>query len=161
MEVLHYLENAFLVFSVPIFSFKIKNQLLYPKKIYCIDSGLINILSFGFSQNIGKIYENLVFLELKRNSFVFGFDIFYWKNKIDKEVDFVILEKRKVKKLIQVCYEIKNEKTKNREISSLLEASMELKCKNLLIITSDYENEEKIKGKKIKFTSLFKFLLEN
>ncbi|MEK7167068.1 MAG: ATP-binding protein [Patescibacteria group bacterium] len=160
VEILHYLENAFLVFALPIFSFKIKNQLQYPKKIYCVDSGLINILCFGFSQNIGKFYENLVFLELKRNSFVFDFDIFYWKDGTGKEVDFVILEKRKVKKLIQVCYKMENEKTKNREINALLKASQELKCNDLSIITQDFEGEEKINGKKIKFIPLWKWLLE-
>ena len=67
----------------------------------------------------------------------------------------------KIKQLIQVCYEISSMEMKEREVKSLLAASKELKCRNLIVITQDYETEEKIKGKKIKFIPLWKWLLTN
>ena len=76
-----------------------------------------------------------------------------------KEVDFVVKKGRRIEKLIQVCYNISDMKTKDREISALLKASKDLKCNNLLIITEDYESEEKHKNKKIKFMPLWKWLL--
>ena len=85
--------------------------------------------------------------------------IFYWKDVRSREVDFVIKDRLKIKQLIQVCFEIEDEKTKTRETKALLEASSELKCNNILVITSDYEAEEKIKGRKIKFIPLWKWIL--
>ena len=78
-----------------------------------------------------------------------------------QEVDFVVKKSLKVNKLIQVCYDIEDIDTKEKEIKSLLKAGKELKCRNLLVITEDKEGEEKIKGKKIKFIPLWKWLLEN
>ncbi|MDI6730230.1 MAG: hypothetical protein QMD06_01650 [Candidatus Altarchaeum sp.] len=73
-----------------------------------------------------------------------------------KEVDFVIVENKNVKQLIQVCYDLSNHNTKKREISALIRYSDELKCNNLLIITYDCENLENFNGKKINFIPLCK-----
>ncbi len=151
-----YLENVFLIFSVPIFSYKIKEQMQYPRKIYCIDTGLRNAVSFRFRENLGQIMENLVFLELKRG----GKDIYYWKDFKHREVDFLIKDGLKVKQLMQACYMIEDEKTKKREIAGLLEAMKEFKLKNGLIITWDYEGEERIEGKRIVYKPLWKWLLK-
>ena len=73
----------------------------------------------------------------------------------------IIKEGIKIKQLVQVCFNIKNQKTKNREIKALVKGSKELKCDNLLIITDDYENEENIDKKlKIRFIPLWKWLLD-
>ena len=77
-----------------------------------------------------------------------------------EEVDFVVKEKDKVNKLIQVCYSFEDRETKEREIKALIKASKELKCKKLFIITEDYEKEEKIKNLIVKFIPLWKFLLD-
>jgi len=78
----------------------------------------------------------------------------------------VIKEGQRVKQLIQVCYDIENFKTKEREIKSLIKASRDLGCDDLLVITWDYESEEKVvtsstdkKEKGIKFIPLWKWLL--
>ena len=76
IEYMRYIESSFFAFEVPIFSYNIKDQLQYPRKIYIIDTGLKNAVSFRFSQDLGKLAENLVFLELKRKDK----DIYYWKN---------------------------------------------------------------------------------
>jgi len=152
-----YLENSYMVFKVPFFSYSIKKQIANPFKIYSVDVGLRNAISFRFSEDIGRIYENVVAIELKRRNK----EIYYWKNKKHQEVDFLIREGMKIKQLIQVCYKIDDIKTKNRELKSLIECSKEIKCNNLLVITAGYQNEEKINSKKIKFISLWKWLLEN
>lgn len=157
---LRYIEDSYFMFSVPLFSFKMKDQLQYARKIYFIDTGFINILSTKFSKNKGRTYENAVFLELKRRQMKkLNLEIYYWKSQQNEEVDFVIKE-RKVKQLIQVCYEIEEYDTKKRELKALFKASKELKCKNLLVITEDKEGEEKIKNRKIKYIPLWKWLLE-
>lgn len=149
------IKNSFLFFDSLIFSYKIKSQLQNPRKIYCIDTGLINFIGFKFSSNLGRLYENAVFLQLKKENF----DIYYWKNPQHEEVDFVVNEHGKVIQLIQACYNIEDAETRKREVRALLKASKELKCNKLTIITKDYEKGERIEGKKILFIPLWKWLL--
>ena len=118
-------------------------------------SFLKNLISFKFSGDLGRLIENLVFLELLRNKK----ELYYWKSQ-KEEVDFIIKKENRIEQLIQVCYSLENEKTKEREINGLLRASDELKCKNLLVISWDYEAEGEFKGKKIKFIPLWKWLLK-
>lgn len=153
-----YIESSYFVESVPIFSYKVKNQMQYPRKVYFIDNGFINVLSTKLSRNFGRLYENLVFRELKRKIKTDA-EIFYWKNSNGKEVDFVIKGEIRVDKLIQVCYNIEDYDTMKRETRSLLRASKEFNVSDLLIITKDYEEEEEVKGIKIKFVPLWKWLL--
>ncbi len=162
---LGYLEESFLFFSVKRFSYKVKEQLSSIKKIYCIDNGFVNSKSFKISPDYGKLYENLVAIKLKKLELDNKISFYYWKNQQQQEVDFVVKKGLKVHKLIQVCYNINNLKTKQREIRALLSASKELKCKNLLVITRDKEGEESFEWfgikRKIKFVPLWKWLLSD
>lgn len=76
-------------------------------------------------------------------------------------MDFVFKDGLKIKQLIQVCYDINDLRTRERELKSLIKGSKELKlkCEDLLVITWDYEAEEDFKGEVIKFTPLWKWLL--
>jgi predicted AAA+ superfamily ATPase len=118
-----------------------------------VDTGLRNVVSFKFSEDIGRAIENLVFIELKRRSS--QTEIYYWKNR--GEVDFVIKRGQKVEELIQVCYSI-NEETEKREVSALVEAMDEFGLVEGLIITDDIEREEEIGGRRIVFMPLWKWL---
>ena len=155
-----YFKEAFLVFELERFSFKLKQQFIAPKKIYCIDTGLINLIGFRFSENKGKIIENAVATELyRRKSQDYNLEIYYWKDHQQRETDFVLKRRNKVRQLIQVCYASSKENIKEKEINSLVRASKDLKCTNLLIITWDYEGEIKKEKKAIKFIPLWKWLL--
>jgi hypothetical protein len=103
--------------------------------------------------------ENLVFLELEKLELNNINEIYYWKDYQQNEVDFIVREGVKIKQLIQVTYASARDEIERREIKALLKASKELKCKNLLVITWDYEDEEKFDGKKINFVPLWKWLL--
>ena len=161
---LGYLEESFILFSLNRFSYKVKEQISSNKKIYCIDNGFIQAKAFKLSPDLGKLYENLVACKLKKEEVEGNLRFYYWKNPQQEEVDFVIKEGLKVKQLIQVCFDINDLETKNREIRALIKAGKELKCNNLLIITEDTETEEKAEwfGDKatIKFIPLWKWLLE-
>lgn len=154
-------KNSFLFFESLIFSYKIKDQFQNPRKVYCVDNGLFNFLGSKFTPNYGKLYENAAFLKLKREAFTkSSMSICYWKNQLHEEVDFVVREGLKVRELIQVCYDLENTETKKREIRSLIKASNELKCGNLLVVTRDYEGEEFVDKKKIKFIPLWAWSLQ-
>ncbi len=157
-EYVSYLSDVNFVFLIPKFSYSLKEQMMNPKKIYSIDNGLINAVSFKFSKNNGKLYENIVFLELKRrNSTNPLSNIYYWKGK--NECDFIIKERDKITQAIQVTYNL-NEENKQREVKGLIEALEEFNLKQGLVITGDYEAVEEVKNKKIKFIPLWKWLLE-
>lgn len=156
-----YLEEANLIFFVKRFSFKVKEQEKAPRKVYSIDSGLSNAVGFKFSSDSGKILENIVAIELrKKEAEDVNTEIYYWHNPQHEEVDFVIKKGPEVAQLIQVCRDIGDYKTKERETRALLKASAELKCDNLLILTHNKEGEETIKNKGIKYMPLGEWLLK-
>lgn len=155
-----YVKNAFLIIVLERFSPKLKQQYIAPKKVYSIDQGFCNFIGFKLSKNIGKIFENIVCIQLfRRKSRERNIEIYYWKDFQQNEVDFVVKKNQKIKQLIQVCYDISDIKTKEREIKALLKASKELKCKNLTIITNEKKGYEKINGERIDFIPLWEWLL--
>ncbi|MDO9231049.1 MAG: ATP-binding protein [bacterium] len=159
-----YLSTSFLIFVLEKFSYKLKQQFITSKKVYGIDTGLVNAVAFKFSENSGKILENAVMIDLKRRGDYFESKlkskVYYWQDYSGKEVDFVVKQGNKIKQLIQVCQSLANFETKERETRALLKASQELNCNDLTIITYSEEVVEKIKGKKIKIVPAWKWLLE-
>ncbi len=158
---LRYAEEAYFAFVLHIFSRKVKDRMLYPKKVYFMDNGFISALSLKFSENMGRLVENAVAVELKRRNLHKPLaELSYWRSGRGEEVDFVVREGDSVRQLVQACYDVGDPDTKNRELKGLIAASKELKCDNLLVITWDYEAEEKLNGgKKAVYMPLCKWLL--
>ena len=156
-----YLEQVYLVFFLRRFSFKVREQEKNPRKVYAVDTGLSNAVGFRFSENLGKLAENVVFLELKRRQ-VFNLDLelYYWKDVHHREVDFVVKKGTSVTQLIQVCWNVDDAQTKERELRSLSKAMDELKQDAALVITEEYEADEKFRERTIRFVPLWKWLLE-
>lgn len=152
-EYLAYFEKAYLSFLVPKFSYSLKEQIKNPKKVYFIDTGMRNAISFRFSQDIGRLSENLVFIDLRRR----GKNVYYWKGK--GEVDFIVKEGMRIEQLIQVCWDMNDIKTKEREIKALAEAMESLKLQEGIVVTDDLFGEDKIGGKRIRFIPLWCWLL--
>ena len=155
-----YLEQVYLVFFLKRFSFKVKEQEKNPRKVYAVDTGLSNAVGFRFSENLGKLAENVVFLELKRRqTFNPELELYYWKDVHHREVDFVLKEGTTMTQLIQVCWNVDDAQTKERELRSLTKAMQELETETALVVTEDCEAEERFRGKPITFTPLWKWLL--
>ena len=152
------LQDTQAVFFVNRISGKIYIKESWPRKVYICDSGISTI--FRFSEGIGRLMENAVFLELKRrqneNPWL---EIYYYRDYQQREVDFVLKEGLEVEQLIQVTYASDREEIGKREVEALLKASSELKCKDLTIITWDYEDNLAVKNKPIKFIPLWKWFI--
>jgi len=146
-----HLEDAYVLFFVPVFTNNLREINRNPKKIYSLDIGL-NISMTG-KLDIGRIFENIAFLHLRRKYD----EIFY--SKLQKEVDFIIEDKDSLK-TINVSYSLDVKDTRKREIDSLLQAMETYKTKHGLIITNENEEEIKIKGKTISVKPMWKWLLE-
>ncbi|MBI2076427.1 ATP-binding protein [Candidatus Woesearchaeota archaeon] len=154
IDYVSYFENAYLVFTIPRFSYSYRKQQVNPKKVYSIDNGFSYNNSASFSKDMGKMLENVVFLGLRRKFK----DIFYFQEK--NECDFVVKEKEKVTSAIQVCFDF-NEETKNREISGLISALNEFKLKTGLILTYNQDDEFLVDDKKIIVKPVWKWLLKS
>jgi len=133
---LNYLENAFLLFRIERFSYKMKERIKYNKKIFVFDTGFITSLSTQYSANLGRYFETLVGIVLKKEALDGTGEVFYYRNAQNEEVDFVIKKGLEVVELIQVSYSIENPKTLEREVRSLIKAGKELNCNNLTLLNS-------------------------
>ncbi|MEI7425895.1 MAG: DUF4143 domain-containing protein, partial [Candidatus Moraniibacteriota bacterium] len=154
---LEYFKESFLIFELTQFSYSLKKQSKALKKIYAVDTGLANNVSFRFSEDQGRILETVVFLELKKRS---G-EIFYFKNEDGSEVDFLVREKNVNKELIQVSWELEDAETKKREIDSLLKAMRDLKLKNATILTNNKTEELIFDEGVIAIKPAVRWILEN
>lgn len=154
----NYAEKAFFIDQVYIHSPKIKDQMMYPRKIYLADNAFITSLSIKY--DYGRLLENLVYIELKRkirnNPLT---KIHYWKSRDGSEVDFVVVEKGKVTRLIQVTWDPSDYNVKYREIRSIIKAGKELGVNKGIVITYDYKGIEKINGFKIEFIPIWMILM--
>lgn len=131
-DYIHFAGMAKILFEVPFFSWSLPAQVRQNRKIYCIDNGLRNAVSFRFSEDEGKLAENLVFVELLRS----GESPCYWKQ--DREVDFVVKSADNTLTGINVCY---SDEIPAREYEGLLEFAQAFpdSVREQLILTKDYE----------------------
>ncbi len=149
-----YLNEPYLFFYLPRFNNKLKLMSKAPKKVYVVDNGFVQSTAFNLSENLGRLLENQVFVELMRRGYTPGQTLFYYRTRNDKEIDFVTRKGTKVEQLIQVCYDMTSEKTRKRELDALVEAAEELHCDNLLIITNTQQEQTVWKGIKIYLRSI-------
>ena len=151
----YYLENSYLIFTLKQFSFSLKQQHLLPKKVYVIDSGMATVLNLQSNPNLGRLLENLVFIELKRRYK----EIYYFESKLGYEVDFIIMDRGKPINLIQVSLDISSHTTYERELRSLTAAMKETKLKHGIIVTLDEKKDIKLDGLTIKVLPAYEWLL--
>ncbi len=152
-----YLEEVYLFMYLPRFDSKLKLMAKADKKVYIVDNGFIEARAFELSRNLGRLLENLIFMELlKRGYDLKKYELFYYRSKNNREIDFVCRKGIKVEQLIQVCYDMSSPKTRNREIDSLIQCSKELNC-HLTVITWNEEASIEIDGEIINIVPLWKW----
>lgn len=156
-----FLRQAFLVQILNKHSFKSKER-IRNAKAYIVDPGLQNNRDNSFAaENIGWCLENVIYIELLRRCTNDFLDIYYYKESPrSKEIDFVLCNQDKAVELIQVAYDIDNQKAFYRETSSLIKASAKLHCDNLTLIAFTQTRDEEIDGKCIKILSATDWLLK-
>ena len=133
-EYASYIEDAYLLFSVPIYAKSIRKVNTNPKKIYAIDTGLITATTLSYNNNLGNLFENLIYLELRR----LGCQIHYYLTKERYEVDFLIQTRQGKKYLIQVTWNLDSPETIERETRALECAKNELGIDGVIITLESY-----------------------
>lgn len=154
-----YLHEPYLFYYLPRFNNKLKLMKKAASKVYVIDNGFVAAKAFNLSENLGRLLENEVFVELLRMGYKVETMLFYYRSRNDREVDFVTRQGTRIERLIQVCYDMSSPKTEKREVDSLVECAGELRCNNLMIITNNDEREILKDGYNIKVVPFVKFVM--
>ncbi len=134
-----YLHESYLFYYLPRYNNKLKLMKKAPRKVYVVDNGFVAAKAFSLSDNLGRLLENQVFVELLRQGYDTDKTMFYYRSRNDKEVDFVLRKGTHIEQLVQVCYDMSNAKTEKREVDSLAECAEELNCSHLVIVTNNEE----------------------
>ncbi len=137
-EYISYIEDAFLAFTIPLHSESLRKTQVNPKKVYSIDSGLINAYSMSFSKNIGRMFENQFYIHLRRH----GHDIYYYQTKEGYEIDFFTRDQKGKYHLHQITWDTYNKETLAREMRALKAAEKELQIKGELISPIEFLKEQ-------------------
>lgn len=148
-----YMQNSWLIFTLNVYDYSVKRQQIAPKKVYCIDTGLVNAVGFRFSANTGKLLENLVYLTLRQQTK----EIYYYVTPGGYEVDFYLPERRQ---LIQVSQRLENSATRERELRALEDAIQAMPVESALILSDASENDMVIGGVAVKIQSISEWLVK-
>ena len=152
-----YLYEPYLFYYLPRYNNKLKLMKKAPRKVYVVDNGFVAAKAFSLSDNLGRLLENQVFIELIRRGYDADKTLFYYRSRNDKEVDFVLRKGTRIERLVQVCYDMSSVKTEKREVDSLIECAGELKCNNLVIVTNNEERTIEKEGYSISVVPISKF----
>lgn len=149
-------QAIYLVRKLDVYSRSVKSEISQPGKYYVIDTGLRSAVIPLQSDDDGKQLENTVYLELLRRK-AHGEELSYFSGL--GECDFVVSEGEKVRRLVQVTWEMAEPETRKREFAGLLEAARVTGCDDLTIVTREEEGEEVHDGHKVKIVPVCRFLL--
>jgi uncharacterized protein len=155
-DYLEWFEDAYFLFTVRMFDASLARRNTNPKRVYCIDHALVTSVSSGVLINAGHLLENLVFTALRR----VHPEVYYYKTKTGKEVDFIVPLRGRSRLLVQVCESLAEPRTRRRETVALNEAMAELGTKTGTIVTRNEEEKIDVEGGTIKVVPAWRFLLD-
>lgn len=150
---IEFLQDTYLLFMVPKFDYSLKKQIQNPKKVYFIDNAMVKQLGFRFSEDSGRMLENMVYIELRRRQK----EVYYHRGKY--ECDFVVREGATITEAYQVTFVFENAETRKRELNGLLDALNAYNLDKGYILTDDEEAEFEENGKKIKVMMAWRWML--
>lgn len=152
-----YLHEPYIFYYLSRYNNKLKLMKKAPRKVYVVDNGFVASKAFSLSDNLGRLLENQVFIELIRRGYDVEKTMFYYRSRNDKEVDFVLRKGTSIECLVQVCYDMSSPKTEKREVDSIIECAGELKCSNLVIVTYNDKRIIEKDGYKIEVVPISEF----
>ena len=156
-DCVQWLEDAYFLFSIQIYNASANVRNANPKKIYCVDHGLVRSVSPDIQEKEGYLLENIVFVHLRTRRP----EIYYYRTKSGNEIDFIWTGDNGKKRLVQVCYRLGDKDTEKRETRALVEGMNELKINEAWLVTYGEEKEISLDRKKIHVIPAWRFLLQD
>jgi predicted AAA+ superfamily ATPase len=154
-DYLEWFEDAYFLFTVRIFDASAARRDANPKRVYCIDHAMVTSVSSGILVNAGHLLENLVFTALRR----LYPEIYYYKTRTGREVDFIVPTRSRPRMLVQVCESLAEPQTRKREIAALSEAMAELGLKTGTVVTRNEDERMDVEAGTIEVVPAWRFLL--
>lgn len=151
-----WMEDCYFLFSVRLFDASLNRSNANPKKIYCVDHAMVRSISSGILTSSGHLLENMVFASMRRE----GGEIFYYRTKSGKEVDFIRLRDRSRRQLVQVCETLVDSRTRKRELAALVEAMTECGLSEGVIVTRSESETLETPAGTVRVVPAWTFLLE-
>ena len=137
-DYLDWLEQAYLIYRVPVRTDSLSVRRMNPDKFYLVDTGLARAVTPKSDESRGWLLENLVFLSLRRGDN----KIEYFNTKKGEEIDFLVTDNvTKKRRLVQVAWEMSSPDTEARELSAIKAARSEIKVDDCTVVTWDDERE--------------------
>ena len=134
-EYFDYISDCYLAFLVPLYTESIRKQESNPRKVYAVDTGIAASHMIGARNNMGRLFENLIYLDLRRH----GYTVHYYITDSGREVDFVAIALDGTLQLVQACFDMSDKETKEREVAALREAEKEFNIRGLIVSPSNYK----------------------
>ena len=156
-----YGQQAYLFAELPRFHFGARKRLKFDRKAYVYDNGFLTAKKISNSPDYGHLLENAVFIELVRRGFEPNMNLFYYVTAGGYEVDFLTRIGVQNDELIQVAWTMHEQKTRDRELRALAQASAELRVKKIRILTWDHADEIRIGDVKLVIQPVRQWLLEH
>ncbi len=155
-DYLEWLEDAYFLFTVRIFDASLARSNTNPKRVYCVDHAMVTSVSSGVLLNSGHLLENLVFTALRR----LHPEVYYYKTRAGREVDFVVPSRGQPRLLVQVCESLVDPRTREREVAALGEAMAELGVERGTIVTRNHDEKLDVEAGTIEVVPAWRFLLD-
>lgn len=137
-EYAEYIEDAYVAFPIDRHHKFFRATRNSPKKLYAIDSGLVRGCTLEYEQDLGRLFENIVFLDLRRH----GYTVEYYKTSENYEIDFIAKTRQGKKRLFQVAWDLDDPKTLKREERALIAAQKELGIEGEIVTLDSYLQRE-------------------
>jgi len=150
-DYISYLQEAYTLFTTPIYRNSVREEQRNPKKLYAIDNGFKKLFSISISDDYSKLYENMAVLHLRRRSS----EVYYFKDK--QEVDLYVRTDQE--ELVNVSYLIEEKKTLRREINALKEGMRYFKLKKAYLVTANRDEIVEVDEGVIEIVPMWKWLL--
>jgi len=154
-EYFRYLEDAFLIFPVEVDSQSVRARMTHPRKCYLIDPGLARAFSYRAAGDVGRLLENVVYLELRRR----GYQVNYAVTSLGREIDFVARRRGLPDQLIQVCADLGDPKTRERELGALSEGLRERSGARGTVVSLHDEETLKVGRRTVRIVPAWRWLL--
>ena len=148
--------DAYLFYPVQLHTRSAKKRQVNPRKIYLVDTGMINAHGMGLTDDRGPLLENLIFMELRSR----GLSVDYVVTKDGYEVDFLAGAEQGCAQLIQVCWFLEEAATFDREVRALTRALDEGVAETGRIIVYDYDCNRVLDDERIEVVSAYRWLLK-
>ena len=130
LDYVDYMRDAYLIDTASQYTTNIRASIRNPKKVYAIDTGIVNCVSLSQTDDLGRLLENYQFLQLRKRA---KGKVYYYRGK--GECDFVVAGlDNSPKELYQVCQQL-TEDNMQREIDGLREAMRDLHLHEGTIVT--------------------------